>query len=180
MLGREAVADGERAHGPCPPRFGNHPTVACDRARAISSAVKVHQYSGRVPAGSDRPFARHAIEIGGLKLDVAGDRPDRADFVKAVTASLPAYGSGLRAEKRADGVDFALGHGQSLFLLLHSPRRGTTCKADVSDRESKLAAPVHRRTQCSPSRSARIGRSWRKITPATRSLPASVKCTISR
>ena len=110
MLGREAIADGERAHLPCPSGFGHHPAVAHDRARAISPAVKEHQHPGRVAAGSDRPFARHAVEIGRLELDVAGDRPDRADFVKALAASLPAHRARLGAKQSANGVDFALGH----------------------------------------------------------------------
>ncbi len=116
MLRRETIADGERAHCPCPPGFGHHPAVAQDRARAISAAVKEHQHSRRVAGGSNRPFAGHAVEIDRLELDVVGNRPDRPDLVDAIAPLLPAHRPRLGAKKGADSVDFALGHGRSLFF----------------------------------------------------------------
>ena len=49
--------------------------------------MKEHQDPRRVAAGDDRPFGSDAVEIGRLELDVASDRPDRADLVNALAAT---------------------------------------------------------------------------------------------
>ena len=74
--------------------------------------MKVHQHAGGVGAGDDRPFAFDAVEIDRLELDVVGDRPDRSDLLDPASALLPADRPRLGAEESANGVDFALSHGE--------------------------------------------------------------------
>ena len=110
MFRREPVLDRKRPR-PCrASRLGHHPPMAHDRARAISAAVKEEQHIGGIAARNDRPFAFEAIDVDRLELDVAGDRPDRANLLDALPPLLPPDRPGLALQKVADGVDFTLGH----------------------------------------------------------------------
>ena len=82
--------------------------------------MKEHQDAGGVSAGDDRPFARNAVEIDRLELDVLSDRPNRADLIEAAAALRPADRPRLGAEKRANSVDFGFRHGHPLLSAAHS------------------------------------------------------------
>ena len=74
--------------------------------------MEEEENAGGVTAGSDRPFARHAVEIDRVERDVVGHRPDGADLVEPPAPFGPADGSRLGGQQRADGIDFALAHRQ--------------------------------------------------------------------
>ena len=88
--------------------------MAEDRSRAIAPAMKKHQDPGRIAAGSERPFGRHATRVDGRKGDILGHWPDRADFVDAPPSFRPPNRSRLGTQHRADRVDFTLNHARSV------------------------------------------------------------------
>jgi hypothetical protein len=69
--------------------------MAADRAGTIAAAVEEEENAGGIAACNDRPFPSYAVDIDRLELDVVGDRPDRADFVDALTALAQPTGRGL-------------------------------------------------------------------------------------
>ena len=110
MLGREPVFDRKRPRPGRPPRFGDHPAMAHNRARAIAAAVEEEQHPGGIAARNDRPFALEAIDVDRFELDVAGDRPDGANLLDALPPLLPPNRPRLAFQQVADGVDFARSH----------------------------------------------------------------------
>ena len=143
MLGGQAIGDGQRPHAPCPARFGRHPPVAQDGARAIAAAVKEHQHAGGVAAGRDRPFARHAAEISRLELHVVGDRPHGADLVNAAAALLPAHRPRLGAREEREWRRFRFGPPAILSFAAHLSDRvlGAQTRAQIGRGGHETACP---------------------------------------
>src|SRR3954470_24466658 len=84
--------------------------MAADGAGAITSAMEEHQNAGGVAAGHARPLSRHAAEIDRLEFHVGVRRPDRADFVDALTPFPPSEGPWLVRQQLTDCIDFGLSH----------------------------------------------------------------------
>src|SRR3954447_17827784 len=122
--------------------------MAADGAGAITSAMEEHQNAGGVAAGHARPLSRHAAEIDRFEVHVGGRRPDRADFVEALTPLRPANGTWLGRQQRADCVDFALSH-RSLI-----PVRATSIEPQPIQRYDPLTVPPARSSTAPRARRA--------------------------
>jgi hypothetical protein len=110
MLGRQAIADCERAHARRTASLRRHAAMARDRAGAIAAAVKEQQHARGVGAWRERPFAPHAAAIDRLAADVAGHGPDRAKLVEPRPPLGPADRPRLFRQHRPDGVDLFVRH----------------------------------------------------------------------
>ena len=66
MLGRQAILHREGARAGGTAGFRHHAAMADNRARAITAAVKEHQYAVGIAARRERPFRRNAANINGL------------------------------------------------------------------------------------------------------------------
>jgi hypothetical protein len=57
--------------------------------------MEKEEHASLLAPGQDRPPARDAAELDAEKLDIGGDRPDRADFVDPRPPFGPSLGRGL-------------------------------------------------------------------------------------
>jgi len=159
MLGRKPIVDRKRAHARRAAGLGHHAAMADDRARAIAATVKEQQHARGVAPRHDRPFAVDGAEIDLLELDVAGDRPGRADLVDARPPLAPAHRARLCRQQRADGVDFA--HEQAFrrrFAMSITPLR-TPSPLHFNACKNCLMFSCIARSFAMRSRSAAIGES---------------------
>ena len=113
VLGREPVTDRQRPHARRAAGFRHHPAVTDNRAGTIAATVEEHQDARGVAAGSQRPFAAHAIAIDVLKLHIVGHRPHRADLIEPLAPLRPPHRPRLRTQQGPDGIDLVLGQGVS-------------------------------------------------------------------
>ena len=118
MLRGQAIRDGERADARRPARLAHQPAVAAQRARAIAAAVKEEQHAPLLAPGHDRPLARDAAEIDAGKLNIGGDRPDRADFVDPRPPFGPTLRPRLGTQQCPDDADLARGHRSPFAMML--------------------------------------------------------------
>src|SRR6185312_17281940 len=113
VIGREPVTDRQRPHARRAAGFRHHAAVTDNRAGAIAATVEEHQDARRVAAGSQRPFAAHAIAIDVLELHIFGHRPRRADLVEPLTPFRPSDRPRLRTQQGTNGIDLVVRQGVS-------------------------------------------------------------------
>lgn len=66
--------------------------------------------SRRIGARRERPFRGESADVGRGQRNVGRGRPDSVHFFDARAALAPAHGARLCAEKRANLIDFVIGH----------------------------------------------------------------------
>src|SRR4029079_16381539 len=91
MLWRKPMAHGQRAHACRPAGFGHQAAMAGNRARTIASTMEKEEDARGIAARRQRKLGLEPSEINGLKTNIMGDRPHRADFVQSLSPLRPPH-----------------------------------------------------------------------------------------